>query len=342
MLAPMAGGPSTPALAAAVSDAGGLGMLGGGYLTAEALRARLEELRARTPAPVGVNLFVAAAATPAPVAAYVAELRPDAERAGVSLGAPRDDDGDDWEAKLALLLGAAVPVASFTFGCPAPEVIAALAAAGTEAWVTVTAPDEAVAARAAGAGALVVQGAEAGGHRGTFRDDDDRDLGLLPLLRLVAREVPLPLVASGGIADGAGVAAALAAGAAAAQVGTAFLRAAEAGTHPAHRDALTARDRTAVTRAFTGRRARGLVNDFMRAHPAAPSAYPAIHHVTAPLRAAARERGDADGFNLWAGQAHALARAAPAAEIVRALGDGARAALREASARWERRDPSGA
>jgi nitronate monooxygenase len=143
---------------------------------------------------------------------------------------------------------------------------------------------------------------------------------VLDLLRGVARACTLPLIAAGGLADGMSVARALDAGAAAVQVGTAFLRAPEAGTNRAHRDALACDTPTELTRAFTGRLARGLVNRFLREHRAqAPSAYPHIHFATAPIRAAARERLDADGFNLWAGEAHALAEELPAAEIVTRL-----------------------
>jgi nitronate monooxygenase len=142
-------------------------------------------------------------------------------------------------------------------------------------------------------------------------------LGILALTRLAARALDLPLIAAGGLGDGPAVAAVLAAGAAAAQLGTAFLRVPEAGTHPAHKAALATEAPTALTRAFTGRLARGLVNRFLLDHDAAaPVAYPHIHHATAPLRAAARAAGDADGFNLWAGQAHALAEELPAAEIL--------------------------
>ena len=317
VLAPLAGGPSTPALAAAVSDAGGSGFLAAGYRSPDALGEEVAALRALTDAPFGVNLFVpgAPAADPAAVRAHVDRLGPDA-------GEPRFDD-DGWAAKLALLRAAPVAAVSFTFGCPAPEVVAGLRAVGTEVWVTVTDPDEARIGRDAGADALVLQGVEAGGHRGTFVDRPGSEgLGLLALLRLVAAaDLGLPLVAAGGIGDGAAVAAVLAAGAAAAQLGTAFLLAPEAGTHPEHRRAITGDAPTALTRAFTGRLARGIVNGFMTAHPDAPVGYPEIHHATAPLRAAARERGDADGFNLWAGEAHALARELPAAEIVRTLSE---------------------
>jgi nitronate monooxygenase len=195
----------------------------------------------------------------------------------------------------------------------------------------VTSPIEARIARDAGADALVLQGVEAGGHRASFADKDAEELSVLALLRLLAGAIDVPLVAAGGIADGAAVAAVIAAGASAAQVGTAFLRAPEAGTNPAHRAALATDMPTALTRAFTGRLARGLVNRFLREHSdAAPSAYPHIHHVTAPIRATARERGDADGFNLWAGQTHLLAKEMPAGEIVATLAAEARAALESA------------
>src|SRR4051794_27614596 len=313
VLAPLAGGPSTPALTAAVSEAGGLGFLASGYLTAEALRERMEQTRSLTSRPFGVNVFVPGpAAAPETYAGYVATL-------GEGAGEPRADD-DDWEAKLALLAGH--PVVSFTFGCPAPDVIAGLRG---EVWVTVTSPEEARAAADAGADVLVAQGGEAGGHRGSFIDRPDLPgYGLLPLLQLI--DVDTPVVASGGIATAAGVAAVLAAGARAAQIGTAFMRCPEAGTHPAQKAALASGAPTALTRAFTGRLARGIVNGFMAEHPDAPIAYPEIHFATAPLRAAARQAGDAGGFKLWAGEAHALAVEKPAAEIVADLARGAREA----------------
>jgi len=213
--------------------------------------------------------------------------------------------------------------------------VAGLRAVGTGVWVTVTDPDEAREAAAAGAGALVVQGTEAGGHRGAFVDREDRvDYGLLALLQLVRAHVDLPLVAAGGIATGRAVAAVLAAGAAAAQVGTAFMLCPEAGTSAPHRAALASARPTGLTRAFSGRLARGIVNRLQAERTAtAPLAYPEVHHVTAPLRAAARDAGDEDVINLWAGEAHALAAEAPAAEVVARLMDEARAALAAANER---------
>jgi nitronate monooxygenase len=327
--APMAGGPSTPELAAAVSEAGGLGFLGAGYRSPSAVAEEVRVVRALTGERFGVNVFV-----PGPpgddeaVRRYAGELRADAERWGVELGEPRADD-DAWEAKVDLLVEERVPVVSFTFGLPRPDMVSALHDAGATVLVTVTTPQEAVAARDVGADALTVQGVEAGGHRGDFGDADGvGEYGLLTLLRLVDRAVDLPLVAAGGLVDGPSVAAVLVAGAEAAQLGTAFLCCPEAGTSPAHRQALTTYEATALTRAFSGRRARGLVNRFLAEHSAgAPAAYPQVHHLTTPLRAAARKAGDPDGVNLWAGQGHPLVEALPAGELVRRLADDARAAL---------------
>jgi len=333
--APLAGGPSTPELAAAVSGAGGLGFLAAGYRPAEAVRAEIRRLRDAGEDAFGVNLFVPGPreADQAALERYLRGLDGEAARYGVELGEPRWDD-DAWADKLAVVAEERVPVVSFTFGCPAGQVVERLHAAGCAVWVTVTDVDEARSAQQRGADALVVQGVEAGGHRASFADRDDRgDLGLLALLRVVAAAVDLPLVAAGGIMDGAGLAAVLAAGAAAAQLGTAFLRCPEAGTAAAHRRALAEGRRTAVTRAFTGRRARGLVNRLLLEHADAPSAYPYVHHVTAPLRAAARARGDAEAINLWAGQAFALGRDEPAGELVRRLAEEARLALQAAGAR---------
>jgi nitronate monooxygenase len=271
------------------------------------------------------------------VDAYAARLADDARQAGVELGAARFDD-DDWAAKLELLMATPVAVVSFVFGCPEPEVVDQFHDAGSEVWVTVTRPGEARRAVDAGADALVVQGAEAGGHRASFRDDPAEDLtggiGLLSLLQLVAAQADLPLVATGGIATGAAIVAVLAAGAAAAQLGTAFLGCPEAGTAAVHRQALADHAPTAMTRAFTGRLARGIRNRFLdRYSRAAPVAYPELHHLTAPLRQAGRAAGDPGLVNLWAGQTYELSRQLPAGQLVRTLAEEARAALQQAQER---------
>jgi nitronate monooxygenase len=335
VLAPLAGGSSTPELTAAVSEAGGLGFLPSGYLSPEGLEERMVRVRELTDAPFGVNLFVPgdpSAETPG-LDDYLQRIAPEANRYGAELGEAHYDD-DAYLEKLALVSSQRPAVASFTFGCPDPERIGSLKESGVEVWVTATTPGEARIAAKAGADALVLQGSEAGGHRASFTDADDEPLSTLVLLRLVAQRVRLPLIATGGLTDGPAVAAVLAAGAAAAQLGTAFLRADEGGTEPAYRKALGSNTPTALTRAFSGRRARGIVNGFMSEHSeAAPAAYPQIHHATSPLRAAARKLGDPDGFNLWAGQAHELAPTGPAGEILRSISEGARQALESAANR---------
>ena len=330
--APMAGGPSTPALAAAVSEAGGLGFLAAGYRSRDAVRSDLEEVRRLTSRPFGLNVFVPGAPSgdAAALERYAAALRDEAERLGVELGEPRYDD-DGYEEKLALAREERVSVVAFAFGSPEAAVLTSLRDAGCAAWVTVTTQDEAAEAADAGADALIVQGVEAGGHRGSFDPAAPGDTGLLALLQLVRAVADLPLVATGGIATGRGVAAVLAAGAAAAQLGSAFMLTPEAATSPAHRDALRGGARTALTRTFTGRSARGIENRFMREHEhEAPLAYPEVHNLTAPLRAAARDGGDAGAFHLWAGQAYPLAAELPAGALVKKLANEARDALRSA------------
>jgi nitronate monooxygenase len=321
--APMGGGPSTPELAAAVGGAGGLGFLAAGYKSTGALGDEIAATR-KLADRFGVNLFV-----PGPradferYADYVEALKKD----NPETGEPRWSD-DEWEAKLELLSREPVAAVSFTFGRPPAEFVEGVKATGAEAWLTVTTPEEARQAAAAGADALIVQGHEAGAHQGTFDDATAGEaFGLLALLQLVRAESGLPLVASGGIATGAGLAAVLAAGAGAAQIGTAFLLCPEAGTSEPHRQAIWEGGPTELTRAFTGRRARSIANRFLREHRDAPSAYPEVHYATAPIRAAARKRGGGEDLNLWAGQAHALASEEPAADIVARLDAEARQAL---------------
>jgi nitronate monooxygenase len=340
--APMAGGPSTPALAAAVNRGGGLGFLAAGYLTPERLADDLQATRALTGAAFGVNVFAVAGgpADAAVVDAYAQRLTPLARAAGVQLGEPRFDD-DEFAGKLALLIARPVAVVSFTFGLPPAEAVRELRAAGTEVWLTVTSVAEARLAASRGPDALIVQGIEAGGHRGVFTDDDQQsDLTLLAALALIGNATRLPLIGAGAIATGAALAAVLAAGAAAGQIGTAYLRSDEAGTSQAQR-AATARDTpTVLTRAFSGRTARGIANRWHAEHGAhAPRAYPEVHHLTSALRAHGRASGDADLINLWAGQAHELAPEGPAEEITRALAAEARAALAAAAGRLDTGNP---
>jgi nitronate monooxygenase len=333
--APLAGGPSTPELAAAVSNAGALGFVAAGYKTTSAMSDDIAATRALTREPFGVNVF---AATPTEVPpsvldTYVKSVSDSTSYTGVEPGAPRSDD-DHFDEKCDALLADPVPIVSFTFGCPASQLVDRLQDAGSEVWVTVTDAGEAEEAAHAGADALVAQGVEAGGHRASFDDSNPGDYGLLALLQLVSAAVDLPLVGSGGIATGRGVAAALCAGATAAQLGSAFMRCPEAGTSEVHRDALARPGHTALTRAFSGRTARGIVNRFLTEHTReAPAAYPAVHYMTAPIRAQARKTGDREVLNLWAGQGHDLASDLPAGDLVRKLDEEARGAIESLSVR---------
>jgi nitronate monooxygenase len=327
LAAPMAGGPGTPELTIAAGRAGSLGFLAAGYKQPDAVAAEIAAVRAAG-VPFGVNLF---APNPLPVDVeefrrYAGELAGEAEALGVQLdgAAPREDD-DRWAEKVELLIAERPPVVSFTFGIPPAEDLAALRAAGCLLVQGVTSIAEAAAAADAGLDALVVQSAEGGGHWGTLTPLSPPAAAPLPeLIGAVAAQSPLPLIAAGGIATPGETSAALLAGARAVMVGTALLLADEAGTVPAHRAALSdpARTETVVTRAFTGRPARGLRNGFVDRHEAhAPLGYPAINHLTAPLRRAAAAAGDAERLHLWAGTGFRQARERPAAEILRELSE---------------------
>lgn len=322
--APMAGGPSGPALVAAVAQAGALGFLAAGYKSVDGLADEIARTRELTGAPFGVNVFVPGSSDvdETALAQYLAELVPEAEELGVPLGEPMADD-DGYAAKLEVLEAVPVAVVSFTFGVPDGSVVHRLHAVGTRVIVTVTAPDEAMTATAVGADALCVQGSEAGGHHGRFRNDDAA-LSPLPLsdaLVAVRAASDLPLIGAGGIATGRQVAGVRAAGAVAAQIGTALLAATEAGTNATHRAALVDPrfTETMLTRAFTGRPARGIRNRFMVDHPSAPAAYPQIHHATQALRAAAAQQGVADALHLWAGVEFRRSRSEPAGVIIERL-----------------------
>lgn len=318
--APMAGGPSTPVLAAAVADAGGLGFLAAGYLSAGRVADDIAATRALTTGPIGVNLFVPqpSAATPTELERYRSAVAPFAHRYGAEPGSFRDDD-DGWADKLDVVVDFAPEVVSFTFGCPSPDVIARLRQRGVLTMVTVTSRGEADIAVAAGADALVVQGPEAGGHRSVFAPD--RRPPARPLHDLLAETATAgaPMIAAGGIGDAAAVREALSRGAIAVQVGTALLLCDEAGTNPAHRFAL--RDprftATVVTNCFSGRYARSLVNEFTTAYDGvAPSGYPQVHQITGPIRAAAVAAGDPQGTSLWAGTSWRGVRGGRAADVV--------------------------
>ncbi|KQT68924.1 MULTISPECIES: NAD(P)H-dependent flavin oxidoreductase [unclassified Aureimonas] len=328
--APMAG-VSTPALAAAVSNAGALGSLGIGASDAAGARAMIEDLRSRTDRAFQVNLFVhaRAEADPAREAAWLGALAPvfaefEAEPPP-ALRTIYRSFAEDAE-MLALLLELAPPVVSFHFGLPPQEAIAALKARGVCLMATATSLAEARAIEAAGIDAVVAQGIEAGGHRGMFDPQAPDDaLGTMALTRLLVRSTGLPVVAAGGIMDGAGIAAALDLGAAAAQLGTAFIACPESSADAAYRSALAGpgAHHTVLTPLVSGRLARSLANRFTALAPmlagyATPD-YPRAYDAGKALHAVAKAKGEPGFGAQWAGQGAPLARAMPAAALVETL-----------------------
>ena len=324
LVAPMAGGPSTPELAGAGSTAGGLGFVPAGYLTAEVFAERLQAARRLTTGPVGANLFVPqpSAATPGAIEAYAGALASEAQRYGVSLGEPRFDD-DEWGAKIEVLLDLRPAVASFTFGLPSADEVRRLTEAGITTVGTVTTLAEARQAAERGVDAVAAQGPSAGGHRGTFDPAaPPSDVPLDDLLAAIIADLDLPVIAAGGLMDAGAVRRVLRSGAVAAQLGTAFLLADEAGSSAVHRVALQDPQftETVVTKAFSGRYARGLRNRFVDEHETeAPLGYPEVHYLTSPVRAASVRAGDPHGVNVWAGTGYRQAESAPVAAIIETL-----------------------
>src|SRR4051794_3092436 len=322
--APMAGGPTTPALVLAAARAGGLGFLTGGYQRPEALAGQVAAVAAETDR-YGVNLFAPhpVPVDPAAYAAYRDALRPLAERLEVELPERPLEDDDHWRDKVDVLTAASPRVVSFTFGLPDPASVAALHDAGSVLMQTVTSVEEARQAAAAGLDVLVVQAPAAGGHSGTFSPERPPvDRPLTDLVAELAAMTSLPLVAAGGVVRPEHVVSALGAGAEAVAVGTALLLTPEAGTSPANRAALAdpARGEARLTRAFTGRPGRGVPNAFMaRYDDLAPLGYPALHHLTSPIRRASAARGDAEQVNIWAGSGYREISDRPAAEVLAAL-----------------------
>ena len=324
IVAPMAGGPTTPELAAAGTNAGGLGFLAAGYLSADVLAERITAARALTSGPLGVNLFVvrSSVALPDAIHRYAKALESESARYDAHLGEPRYDD-DQWSAKLDVVMDLKPEVVSFTFGLPDADECARLRGAGITTVGTITTLAEAELAVAVGVDAVAAQGPAAGGHRGTLDPAaTPATQPLSQLLRTTTVGLDVPVIAAGGLMSAVDVADVLASGAVAASLGTAFLLADEAGSSPVHRAALQDPQftETVVTRSFSGRYARGLRNRFIDEHDAeAPFGYPEIHYLTSPLRAAAVRAGDPHGTNVWAGTGYRQAKAAPVAEIISTL-----------------------
>lgn len=323
----MAGGTSTPALVAAVSNAGGLGSLGAGYMTPDAIEKAIAEIQRLTDRPFAVNLFAGdydgtGGSDPAGMMKLLAP-----HHARLGLPAPTAPAGSlpPIEQQVEVVLNSRASVLSFTFGIPAPDIQGRVRKRGIKLIGTATTVAEARELERAGIDAIVAQGSEAGAHRGTFIGSlEDSLIGTLALVPQVADAVAAPVIASGGIMDGRGIVAAAALGASGVQMGTAFLVCPESGASAAHKAAIRAArdDSTTLTRAFSGRLARGISNLFtesLKGHEALLLRYPAQNNLTRPMRAAAAKQGYADCISLWAGQAAPMAREMPAAELVRRL-----------------------
>jgi len=327
LLAPMAGSGGTPELAAAVSNAGGLGAWGGAYSKPDEVAAAIRRIRQLTDRPFNINLFAGGYGTdpkidPQPMVEIMRE-------AHAALGLPPPVlppvPRDPFDEQLEAVLEERPPIFSFTFGMPSPTQIAAIKKCGIAVTGTATTVEEARQLEQAGVDTIVAQGAEAGAHRGTFAAPFENSM--IPLATLVSeivKNVALPVIASGGIMDGRDIAAAIALGAAAAQLGTAFLPCPESGAPPVYKSALlnAKRDTTVITRAFSGRPARGLTNTFIammdgKEHAILP--FRQQNDLTRPMRNAAGQQGVAAFISLWAGQGVARSRAMPAADLVKTL-----------------------
>ena len=339
--APLAGGGDTPDLVAAVGEAGGIGFVGAAYLTPPQIIEAARAVRALSARPFGVNLFAPQPAADAPkdpgpalerVAPFFAEL-------GLPPPSVPVSTGDSFDEKLSAAFETGASVFSFTFGILPASAIEAIKSRGMLLIGTATSVEEALALETAGVDAVVVQGSEAGGHRGTFAADFTSAMvgamvGTMALVPQVVDALTLPVIASGGIMDGRGIAAALALGASAVQMGTAFLTCDEAGIPDAYKTAiLEAREHeTRLTRAFSGRPARGIINRFMTEVEADEAAdailpFPLQNALTRPLRNAAAEQGRAEYLSLWAGQGLRLARSQPAGRLVAQLAKETEAAI---------------
>ena len=324
--APMGGGPSTPALVAAVSNAGGLGSMAGAYLAPGQIADEIRRIRALTSRPFAVNLFAGGYHTevgdPAPMLALMRALH---EELGLPEPSVSPVPPDPFPAQLQVVLDERPAGFSFTFGIPPADALRELRERGIVVMGTATTVEEGTRLAGAGVDAIVAQGAEAGAHRGTFAGGFEE--AMVPTLALTAGIVAatgLPVIASGGVMDGRDVAAALAAGAVAVQMGTAFVPCPESGAAEVYKQAVLAAtdDRTVVTRAFSGRPARGIDNAFIRRVEPVRDAilpFPAQNMLTRPMRAAAGERGEPGYLSLWAGTGAHRDRALPAADLVRAL-----------------------
>lgn len=324
----MAGGITTPELVAAVSNAGGLGQIGAGYLSLEQLELAIEAVRKLTTKPFGVNLFV-----PEQIVVSKEEIQqandwlaPIRQEVGVAEAAKWEPAPDQlFEAQVDCVIAKQVAVCSFTFGVPTPAMVARLQAAGTMVVGTATTVEEAKANEAVGVDAIVVQGSEAGGHRGSFLEDEKQGMiGTMALVPQVVDAVDLPIIAAGGIMNARGIVAALVLGASAVQMGTAFVTTKESGASDIHKQAIlqAKEDETVVTSSFSGKAARGIRNTFikeMAPYEGKLPPYPVQNTLTTHIRAAASKQENPAYMSLWCGQYPRGSQAVEAGQLVTVL-----------------------
>ena len=335
--APMAGGADTPELVAAVCNAGAVGFIGAGYSNPAQIAELAKSVRALTKRPFGINLFAPTPAPEAPrnVQAVLQRVAPFFAELGLPAPAAPAMPSTSFPEQLSAVLETDASFFSFTFGIPSADAMQALKRRGMLVLGTATTVDEAVELEKASVEAIVAEGSEAGGHRGTFsRDFTAGMVGTISLVPQIVDTVHIPVIASGGVMDGRGIAAALALGASAVQMGTAFLTCKESGVPEAYKEAiLTSREsETRITRAFSGRPARGIINRFLSAFESDEAAqsilpFPLQNALTRPLRNAARTQNRAEFLSLWAGQGVRLARRQSAAELISRLAQETEAAI---------------
>lgn len=334
----MAGGPATAKLAAAVSEAGGLGTLGAAYMEPEALRKAIAEIQEATEKPFAVNIFASKDKDDfsrlEEVQRALAPFRKE-----LMIEEPQITSSADWSRQqFDICVEMGVPAVSTAFGLLEPEQMKAAKAAGMKIIAMATTVVEAELAEKSGVDAVVAQGSEAGGHRGTFSLEthlEGAQIGTLSLVPQIVDAVKIPVIAAGGIADGRGLVAALALGAEAAQIGTRFLLAAEAGTHPAYQQKVidANEEQTIITKSFSGRPARAIKNRFLTEFEETgtrPLPFPSHNTVTRDIRTAAAKEGNSEFMSLWAGQSLRLINSkSPAAEMIREIMEDARGILGE-------------
>lgn len=327
--APMAGGITTTNLVSSVSNFGCLGMIGAGYMTPEQIRNQIKDVRGFTNNKFGINLFIPNdfKVSENEISRAIELLQPLKEKLHLQNERPNIPtvikERENFHEQLNVIIDEKVPVCSFTFGIPSKEIMTELKKHGIFLIGTATTVTEALLNEEIGMDAVVVQGSEAGGHRGSFASDDN-PIGLMPLISQVASQVSIPVIAAGGIMDGRGIYDALNLGALAVQLGTAFLTCRESGAYPVYKEAIlnSIDDQTVLTRIYSGKWARGIKNKFyqeLKDYEVELPEFPIQNTLTSAIRKAAAQQNNPDYMSLWAGQNASLAKNLTVEEFMKAI-----------------------